>query len=108
MFPPGDLLSPFPGVILFISFDHLSGGVTERPIHYLCRAAGRLGDGNMTAQMDAAVSLSIFIFITWRCRNFHSYIFEPIHQLPDGICVFNSWEFISLSAAGMAMLVPCL
>lgn len=109
MFPRGDLLPPFPGVILFISFDHLSGGITQQPIHYLFWAVSRPGKGDVTGIMDVTAFLLIFIFITLWCKNFHSYVFEPIHQSLDGICFFNSWEFISSpAAAGMAMPVPCL
>lgn len=99
MFPHHDLPPPLPSVILFISFDHLSGGISQQPIHYLFGAVNRPGMGNVTDIMDATALLLIFIFITLWYKNFHSYIFEPIHQSPDGICFFNSWEFISSSAA---------
>lgn len=108
MFPHCDLLSPFPGVMLFISFDHLSGRITQRPIHYLFWAVNRPGKENVMDIMNAAAFFLIFIFITLWCKNFHSYVFEHIHQSPDGIYFFNSWEFISSSAAGRAMLVPGL
>lgn len=107
-FPHGDLPSPFPGVILFISSDHLSGGITQQPIHYLFWAVSRSGKENVTNITNATAFLLIFIFITLWCKNVHSQIFEPIHQSPDGICFFNSQEFISSWAARSALLVPCL
>lgn len=71
-FPHGDLPSPFPGVILLISFDHLSGGIAEQPIHYLFWAVSRPGKENGTDIMNAAAFFLIFIFITLWHKNFHS------------------------------------
>lgn len=77
-------------------------------IHYLFGALRRPRKENGTDIMDTTACLWIFIFITWWCKNFHFYTFEPIHQSPDVVCFFNSQEFISSLAAGMVMLVPCL
>lgn len=49
-----------------------------------------------------------FYYIVVQKKNVPSDVFEAIHQGLDGICFFNSWEFIFSSAAGVRAPVSCL